>query len=110
MDSNDINKKEKFECNQSKYNIENIKSNYFLHYLFNILSKNKQLEIIKYNKNIRNRLSITLNDYKEYSEKFTPIEIDIIPIKTDYNIFIHPLNDEMKKYYHIYFNDSEKET
>ena len=94
--------------NINKYDLDNIKSNYFLLYLFNILPKNKQLEIIKYTKKIRNRLNITLNDYKKYSEKFTPIEIDIIPIKTDYNVFIHPLNDETKKYYHIYFNDSKK--
>ena len=95
--------------NINKYDLDNIKSNYFLLYLFNILPKNKQLEIIKYTKKIRNRLNITLNDYKEYSEKFTPIEIDIIPIKTDYNVFIHPLNDEIKQYYHIYFNESKKE-
>ena len=34
-----------------------------------------KLEIVKYNKRIQNRLNLSVKDYKEYSETFTPIEI-----------------------------------
>ena len=42
----------------------NLKNNYFLQKLFNNLEKRKILEIIKYNKNIKKRINININDYK----------------------------------------------
>ena len=33
--------------------------------------------IIKCNKKIQNRLNINIKDYKEYSEIYTPIEIEL---------------------------------
>ena len=38
--------------------------------------KNKSLEIIKYNKNIKDRINISIKDYKEYSQVYSPIEIN----------------------------------
>ena len=38
--------------------------------------KKKSLEIIKYNKNIKNRINISIKDYKEYIEIYSPIEIE----------------------------------
>ena len=45
-------------------------------WLFNNLSKKKSLDIIKYNKNIKNRINISVKYYKEYIEIYSPIEIE----------------------------------
>ena len=72
-----------------------------------IQTKKKKLEIVKYNKKIQDRINLSVKDYKEYSETFTSIEIEIIPTKDKYGRFINiDGNDE---YYHIYFNDNKKE-
>ena len=47
MNSGNISKEEKFEQRKSKVDIENIKSNYFLIKIFDIIKKNKSLEIMK---------------------------------------------------------------
>ena len=76
--------------------------------LYDIIPKKKKHEIVKYNKKVQNRLDLGVKDYKEYSETFTPIEIDIIPRKKKYVKFINiDENDEL--YYHIYFNDNNEE-
>ena len=88
--------------------IEKLKSDYFLQKLYNNMTKKKKLEIVKYNKRIQNRINLSIKNYKEYSETFTPIEIEIIPTKGKYGEFINiKENDEL--YYHIYFNDNEEE-
>ena len=68
---------------------EKIKSDYFLQKLYDNITKKKKLEIVKYNKRIQNRLNLGVKDYKEYSETFTPIEIEIIPKKGKYGKFIN---------------------
>ena len=88
----------------------NIKSDYFLQKIFGIVKKNKSLGIIKYNKMLQKRLKIDINSYKDYSQFFSSIEIEIKPI---YNFlfkskFIN-MPDEDKEYYHIYFDDKKKE-
>ena len=87
---------------------EKIKSNYFLQKLYDNMTKKKKLVIIKYNKKIQNRINLSVKDYKEYSETFTPIEIEIIPKKDKYGEFIK-INENDKLYYHIYFNDNKEE-
>ena len=87
---------------------ENIKSDYFLRKLYDNMTKKKKLEIVKYNKNVQNRLNLGFKDYKEYSETFTPIEIEIIPAKGKYGRFIN-IDKNDKLYYHIYFNDNKEE-
>ena len=59
---------EKIEKNQMKLHtkFENIKADYFLEKVFNNLKKGKTLNIVKYNKNIKNKINISINDYKEY--------------------------------------------
>ena len=47
-----------------------------------------------------------IKDYKQLSQ----IEIEIIPLKDKYGKFIYILNENDESYYHIYFNDSDKET
>ena len=51
---------------------------------------------------------MSVKNYKEYSETFTPIEIKIIPTKGKYGKFIN-INENDKLYYHIYFNDNKEE-
>ena len=88
--------------------IENIKSRYILSKIYNNMTKKKKLEIVKYNKKIQNRINLNVKDYKEYSETFTPIEIEIIPTKDKCGKFIN-INKNNELYYHIYFNDDKEE-
>ena len=60
-------------------NLDNIKSQYILKKIFENINTKKLLELVKYNKKIKNRLDISLNNYKEYSEKYSKIEIEVIP-------------------------------
>ena len=59
--------KEKLELNKMKPKdiFKKLKNNYFLQILFNNLMKKKTLEIIKYNKNIKNRINISIKNYKK---------------------------------------------
>ena len=88
--------------------LENIKSRYILSKIYDNMTKKKKLEIVKYNKRMQNRMNLSVKDYKEYSETYSSIEIEIIPTKGKYGKFINiKENDEL--YYHIYFNDNNEE-
>ena len=97
-----LNKKE------SKDILKKLKSDYFLQLLFNNLFKKKSLKIIKYNKNIKERINISIKDYKKYSEIYSSIEIEIKPFNNEYGKFIN-IKKENEKYYHIYFDDNKEE-
>ena len=56
--------------------------------------KKKSLDIIKYNKNLKDRLDISIKDYKEYSEIYSLIELEIKPVKNNYDKFIN-INKKM---------------
>ena len=86
----------------------NIKSDYFIQNLFDNIQKRISLEIIKYNINIQKRLNININNYKDFSEKYSSIELEIIPIQNKYGPFIN-IKKEDKKYFHTYFNDNIEE-
>ena len=88
--------------------IESIKSRYILSKIYNNMTIKKKLVIVKYNKRIQNRINLIVKDYKEYSETFTPIEIEILPTKDKYGKFIN-INENDKLFYHIYFNDNKEE-
>ena len=87
--------------------LKNVKSDYFIQKFFGYMSKRKSLETIRYNKSIQKRINININHYKAYSEEYSSIELDIIPVKDEYGKFIS-INEEDKKYLHIYFNDNTK--
>ena len=74
MEFGNLISKEKVGINQLKSDdkFNNIKSDYFLRILFNNLKKKKSLNMVKYN-NIMKRINININDYKEYSEKYSSI-------------------------------------
>ena len=87
---------------------DKIRSKYILKEIYTILKSNRLLEIIRYNKNLKNKLNINAKDYiKEYSK----IVIEIIPSekneKNDYN-FIN-IKNRFKPYFHIFFNDNDNE-
>ena len=46
--------------------------------------KKKSLDIIKYNNNIKERINISIKDYKEYSEIYSSIGIEIKPVNNKY--------------------------
>ena len=112
MDSKDIintgKKIEKLNLIKSKNIFINIKSDYFIQKLFAYMQERISLKIIKCNFNIQKRLNININNYKDFSENFSSIELDIIPIQNEYgpliklkmkikNIFIYILIIIMKK-------------
>ena len=107
MEYSDIRNNQKREINM-KCNLENIKNDYFLQRVMNNLSKKETLEIIKYNKKIKERLNININDYKEYCETCSTIEIELIPVKNKYGRFIN-IKEGEELFYHIYFNNNKKE-
>ncbi len=82
----------------------NLKGDYFLKEFFDYLKEKKLLDIIKYNKTLQKKMNIDINAYKEYSEQYSSIEIEIIPAKNHYGKFI---SNEI--YAHIFFDDDKKE-
>ena len=64
---------------KSTTDFKNLKSDYFLIKLFDIMKRNKSLEIVKYNKKLQNRLHLNNNDYKEFSQLYSSILIELKP-------------------------------
>ena len=80
--------KEKVNLIKSQNKFINVKSNYFIQKVFDIIHKRISLEIIKYNINIQKRLNININNYKEFCENFSSIDLEIIPNQNKYGYFI----------------------
>ena len=53
---------------KTKNVLNKIRSKYILQEILNNLKNKKSLDIIKYNNNIKERMNISIKDYKEYSE------------------------------------------
>ena len=81
-----------------------VKSKYILKRIFNNLQKNIFLNIIRYNNRLKNILNLDTKDYKD----FLKIEIDIIPLKSEYGAFMYAHNLD-QSFYHIYINDNKEE-
>ena len=60
------------------------------------------------NKNIKNRINISIKDYIECLRIYSSIEIEINPINNKYGQFIN-INKEDETYYHLYLNDNKEE-
>ena len=107
MKSKNLLKYQNEELIQSKNKriIENISCKYILDLILDKLKKNRQLKIIKYNKNLQSKLEISLKDYIQFSQ----IEIIIKPGKDKYGKFINIPNNEEESNFHIYFNNNTKE-
>ena len=100
--------KDKKEEIKTKDKFVNLKNDYFLIKLFNNLERKRKLSFVKFNKNIKKRININNNDYKEFCETYSSIEIEIKPINNKYGVFID-IKEEDEKYYHIYFNNNKEE-
>ena len=81
--------------------LKNIKSKYIMKKIFQNLQEIRFLNFIRYNINIKNRIDITLDDYKKCTN--IEIKIDNIGVRN----FINRIKYD--KYIHIYFNDEKKE-
>ena len=90
--------------NEPKKEFDNIKSDFIFKKIISFIKRNKSLNIMKYNKKLQKRLNINIIDYKEYSE----IEIELKLADDKYGDFIN-IPEEEKEYYHIYFDNSNKE-
>ena len=89
--------------------LKNIKSDFILKKIINFMKRNKLLEILKYNKKLQKRLNININDYRECAK--IEIEIELNPDdrkKGSKRKFIN-IPDKDKEFYHIYFDNSNKE-
>jgi len=56
---------------------------------------------------MQKRINIDISHYKDYSEKFSSIELEIIPVKNKYGPFIK-IKDTYKEHFHIYFNENKE--
>ena len=108
MNSKNNPKKEKSEQTKSKFYFDNLKSTIIIKKIFSYMVQHKSLEIIKINKKIQKRLNLNFNDYKNYSELKSSIEVELIPCENKYDKFIN-ISEEDKEYYHIYFDNSKEE-
>ena len=108
--NSELSKNQKTETNktEAKCDLKNIKSDYFLMKVFNNLKKKNSLEMAKYNKKIKERLNLNINNYKEYCETYSSIEIELVPVKDKFGKFIN-INDKNSLYFHIYFNHNKEE-
>ena len=101
-------KKENFSKRSGLF--QKITSKYIIKHIFQNLSKGIFLNFIRYNKSLQQIFELTIKDYKEYSELYSPIEFELIPASNKYGKFINLSEDDSdQKYYHIFFNDSNEE-
>ena len=86
--------------------INKLRSKYILSQIFDNVRLIKKLEIARYNKNIKKKLKIKINDFKK---EYSIIEIEIIPKENEYGKFIDLPKEKGESNYHIYFNDDKEE-
>ena len=100
----------KIKQTKSKNYFENLKSNIMLKKILAYIKRNSSLEIMKYNKKLQKRLNLSFNDYKDYSQLYTPMELELklVNYKNNDNKFIN-ISDDNMKCYHIYFDNSNIE-
>ena len=87
-----------------------IKSKYILKQIFQLLLHKKFLKIINYNKNLQNRLDISIKDYKQYEQVIIEVDIDKAEFNLDgiENYFLYNKIFD-KSYFHIYFDGNKEE-
>ena len=77
-----------------KFNFEKLKSNFIFKKILNYMKKKKLLDIMKYNKKLQKRLNLNINDYKEYSQLYSSIEIELKLVDNKYGEFINIPDDD----------------
>ena len=98
---------EETKKSKSKAILEILRSNFVFKKILSYMKKNKILDIMKYNKKLQKRIKLNINDYKEYSQLYSNIEIEL-KLVDNYGEFINIPEDD-KEYFHIYFNNSNEE-
>ena len=88
--------------------ISKIRSKYILQKIYYYLQKKNTLEIVKYNKKIKNKINIKNKDFEVFSQTYSSIKIGIIHTKNKYGTFIN-IKKEEQKYFHIFFNEEKEE-
>ena len=105
--SKDRNKDKKTDKSNSI--LQSIKSNYFLEKIYDSILRKKSLDIVRWNKKLQGRLNLRLKDYKEFSEIYSSIEIEIIPCNNQYGCPFINIKENEKAFYHIFFNNNKEE-
>ena len=87
-----------------------IKSKYILKQIFQLLLHKKFLKIINYNKNLQNKLDLSIKDYKQYEQVIIEVDIDKAEFNLDgiENYFLYNKIFD-KSYFHIYFDGNKEE-
>ena len=81
-----------------------VKSKYIIKQIFDNLQQKNALEILRYNKKLRNVLNKKINEYKN---EYLKIEIEIFPLeKIDKNQKFINILEKNESLFHIYFNDN----
>ena len=98
------------DTKKPKVDFNKLKSAFFIEKTFSMIDKKKSLKIMKYNHKLQKRINVTINSYKDYSQLYTPIELELklVNYKSNDNKFINISADNMKCY-HIYFDNQNKE-
>ena len=108
MNSEIISGNEKLKQIKLKVELKDVKSDYFLIKLFDLIKANISLNVIKYNKNLQKRANISIKNYKDYSQLYSSVEIELKLIDNKCGKFIN-IFDKEKEHYHIYFDNSNEE-
>ena len=108
ISENNMSTNKKIQKAKTKAYFQNIKSDFILKKIFNFMKKNKFLDIMKYNKELQKRFNLCINDYKDYFQLYSPIEIELKIFRYNHGNFIN-ISDDEKDYYHIYFDNSKEE-
>ena len=102
--------------NENICNYSDVKSHYILEIIFNNLNEMKLLNIIRYNKNIKNILDKNIIDYKNCLKIEIEIEVENIKNKEnfininneEYNLFEFYNSDTKEKILNNYITEKEK--
>ena len=91
--------------------LNKIKNKYILKQIIHELTELKYLKLVKYNKTLQKKLSLSVHDYNNYRKiiiEIKPISEDKLNKNDSENKFINLPKD--KSLYHIYFDNSKEES
>jgi len=106
MNAKNISNGEKIQQINSNNKIENIHNHYLWDQIFDYIPVTRKLKIVNYNKNLQKKLNVNIDIYKEYSTKYSSIEIEVKLVDNKHGKFINTTDNE---FYHIYFDNSKEE-
>ena len=87
-----------------------IRSKYIMKKIIDNVKLIKKYEIFKYNKILQEKININIKDYKEFREKYSPIELELTLINNSKKKFVNIKDKKDLKYFHIFINNGKKET